>query len=175
MGQNMKKQTSPNLLFHSITRSKQWQICFKGVQESVPQTHRQGRVEVDFVRFADEFHGKVAVASFHNDDNAHFSLFSKLVLYYCTSMDTVLWIPVGYSTGAEFWEQFGSATLWFQVTHHKSSENTRRRDVCSYGLSWQTLGEWCGVLIYLIKSWTGCAGIGETDVTLGCCLPGVYS
>jgi len=51
------------------------------------QTPPQSRGEADFVSSADELHGKVAVASFHDDDNdnAHFALSLKVVLYYCTS------------------------------------------------------------------------------------------
>ena len=54
------------------------------------QTPPQSRVEANFVNFADELQVKVAVASFHDDDddNAHFSLFSKLALYYCTSLSS---------------------------------------------------------------------------------------
>lgn len=70
---------------------------------------------MNFVSFADELQVKVAVASFHDDDNdnAHFSLFSKLVLYYRTSylpeyycnppaIDTALHAPVRYNAGEEF-------------------------------------------------------------------------
>lgn len=91
------------------------------------QTPPQSRVEANFVSFADELHVKVALASFHDgdeDDNAHFSLFLKLVLYYRTSylpeyycwnaaaIDVVLRVPARHSTGEEFWEGFGSVTLW---------------------------------------------------------------
>lgn len=48
-GPEHEKQTSPNLLFHNITRSKQWQIYCKGMQELVPQTHCQGRTEANLV------------------------------------------------------------------------------------------------------------------------------
>lgn len=44
----------------------------------------QSRIEANFVNFAEELHLKFVMASFHDDDSVQFSLFSTLVLYYCT-------------------------------------------------------------------------------------------